>query len=128
MTVYMISGYDTITGKQDIIDYIPAEDAETACEEYVRLNPSCEVNEILDEFEEVLEMEKKTIRIMVKDDTILVSYDYGEFVEIESNNPILAILTGICYPETHDIQIQEHRMERLPHQKKLSTDHPDEEA
>ena len=73
MTVYMISGYDTITGKQDIIDYIPAEDAETACEEYVRLNPSCEVNEILDEFEEVLEMEKKTIRIMVKDDTKIVS-------------------------------------------------------
>lgn len=51
MKVYMIIGYDTITGKQDIIDYITADNVETACNEYERLNPNCEANDILDEFE-----------------------------------------------------------------------------
>lgn len=52
MKTYVIDGYDVITGKQNIIEYISAKDEKSACEEYERLNPSCEVNEILDVFDE----------------------------------------------------------------------------
>lgn len=71
-------------------------------------------------------MEKVSVRVMVEDRHIAVSVDYGEWVAVESNNPWLNVLGAICYPEKCELMVQDHRTNREPHQKKLSTDHPEE--
>lgn len=71
-------------------------------------------------------MEKKNIRVMVYDEIISISVDYGEWVDCPISNPILAVLTAICYPDSHELQIQDHRKNRQPYQKKLSNEYPDD--
>lgn len=71
-------------------------------------------------------MEKKSVRVMVQDDGVLVSYDFGEWTFIEKSNPLLSILDAVCYPDAHKLCIQDHREKREAHQRKLSTDYPDE--
>lgn len=51
MKVYMIIGYDLISGRQDIVDYVEAENESEACRKYEQNNPECEANEILMEFD-----------------------------------------------------------------------------
>lgn len=63
MKVYMVIGYSLLTGAQDIIDYVEAENETEAYKKYEQNNPECEANEILmefekEEFEELTEEEK----------------------------------------------------------------------
>lgn len=52
MKVYMIIGYNLLTGKQDIVDYVKAENESDACRKFEQNNPECEANEILMEYDE----------------------------------------------------------------------------
>lgn len=59
MKVYMVEGYDLITGNQGIIDYVEANSEAEACKKFEQNNPECEANEILmemdkEEFEECM--------------------------------------------------------------------------
>ena len=69
---------------------------------------------------------KIPVKVMVKDESVLVSCAGGGWYEVPSNNPWLWVLGAVCYPEEYDLQIQDHREHREPQQHKLSTDHPDE--
>jgi hypothetical protein len=69
---------------------------------------------------------KKSVRVMVQDNTVCVSYDNGEWLEVELNTAWLNVLGAICYPETHDLQVIDNRKQREAYQKKLSTDYPEE--
>jgi len=71
-------------------------------------------------------MKKKNVRVMVEDEKILVSYDWGEWKIVESTDPLLSILTAVCYPDTHELQVQDARVHRNLYSRKLSTDHPDD--
>lgn len=71
-------------------------------------------------------MEKVSVRVMVQDEHIVVSVDYGEWVAVESNSQWLSVLGAVCYPEDRELMIQDHRTNRESYQRKLSTDHPEE--
>jgi hypothetical protein len=48
----MVTGYSLVTGQQDIIDYVVAENEIEAYKAYEERNPECEANEILMELTE----------------------------------------------------------------------------
>lgn len=55
MKVYLVLGYSLVTGNQDVVDYIAAEDERKACRRFERRNVNCEANDVflegtLDEF------------------------------------------------------------------------------
>lgn len=52
MKIYMVEGYNLITGNQGIIDYVEASSDSEAYDKYEKNNPECEANEILMEFTE----------------------------------------------------------------------------
>lgn len=52
MKYYMVSGYSLITGKQDIIDYVVADNEIEAYKVYEERNHECEANEVLMELTE----------------------------------------------------------------------------
>lgn len=52
MKVYMVEGYNLITGNQGVIDYIEAESEFEAYDKYEKKNPDCEANEIIEVYEQ----------------------------------------------------------------------------
>lgn len=69
---------------------------------------------------------KIPVRVMVQDDKVMVSYGGGCWYQSPIDNTWLWVLDAICYSEEHELQIQDHREHREEHQRKLSTDHPEE--
>ena len=52
MKYYMVIGYSLITGRQDIIDYVVADNEIEAYKVYEERNLDCEANEVLMELTE----------------------------------------------------------------------------
>lgn len=52
MKVYMVEGYNLVTGMQNIIDYVEAKTEAEAYEKFEKMNPECEANDILMEYTE----------------------------------------------------------------------------
>ena len=68
MKVYLVLGYNLVTGNQDVVDYVVAEDEGKACRRFERRNANCEANDVFlegtleefiedapDEFDDVVE-------------------------------------------------------------------------
>lgn len=51
MKIYVVEGYDLITGNQGIVDYIEANSEAEACRKFEQNNPECEANEVLVEYD-----------------------------------------------------------------------------
>lgn len=45
MKVYLVLGYDLVTGNQNVVDYIAAENEVEACRKFERRNFNCEAND-----------------------------------------------------------------------------------
>ena len=46
MNVYLVLGYSLVTGNQNIVDYIAANDEGEACRKFERRNIDCEANDV----------------------------------------------------------------------------------
>lgn len=46
MKVYLVLGYNLVTGNQDVVDYVVAEDEGKACRRFERRNTDCEANDV----------------------------------------------------------------------------------
>lgn len=46
MKVYLVLGYNLVTGRQDVVDYIAAENETQACRRFERRNVDCEANDV----------------------------------------------------------------------------------
>ena len=45
MKVYLVLGYDLVTGNQNVVDYIASENEGEACRKFERRNINCEAND-----------------------------------------------------------------------------------
>lgn len=46
MKVYLVLGYNLVTGNQNVVDYIAAETESEACRSFERRNVNCEANDM----------------------------------------------------------------------------------
>lgn len=46
MKVYLVLGYNLVTGNQNVVDYIAAENECEACKSFERRNVDCEANDM----------------------------------------------------------------------------------
>lgn len=69
MKVYLVLGYNLVTGNQNVVDYIASENESEACKSFERRNVNCEANDMFMEgtLEEFIEDAPEEFADVVED-------------------------------------------------------------